>query len=57
VGAYLQGANFRGAIFDGTNFSGAEMSRARGLTQRQLDGACGDEATTLPLGLHVEHCR
>ena len=56
VGAYLQGANFRGAILDGTNFSGAEMSRARGLTQRQLDAACGDDATTLPLGLRIPRC-
>ena len=57
VGAYLQGADFRGARLDGTNFSGAEMSRARGLNQRQLDGACGDEATTLPQGLHLARCR
>ena len=57
VGAYLQGANFAGAKLIGTNFSGAEMSRARGLSQRQLDEACGDEATTLPRGLHVRPCR
>jgi uncharacterized protein YjbI with pentapeptide repeats len=56
VGTYLQGANFRGATLDGTNFSGAEMSRARGLTQRQLDQACGDEATTLPPGLRIPRC-
>src|SRR6185503_6861560 len=57
VGAYLQGANFSGAKLEGTNFSGAEMSRARGLSQRQLDEACGDEATTLPRGLRVPRCR
>ena len=57
VGAYLQGANFSGAKLIGTNFSGAEMSRARGLSQHQLDEACGDEATTLPPGLHVPRCR
>ncbi len=56
VGAYLQGAEFRGATLDGTNFSGAEMSRARGLTQRQLDAACGDDATTLPRGLSIPRC-
>ncbi len=57
VGAYLQGANFSHARLDGTNFSGAEMSRARGLSQRQLDEACGDEATTLPPGLRIPRCR
>ncbi len=57
VGAYLQGASFRGARLDGTNFSGAEMSRAQGLSQHQLDEACGDEATTLPRGLHLPRCR
>ena len=57
VGAYLQGASFHDATLDGTNFSGAEMSHARGLTQRQLDAACGDEATTLPPGLRIPRCR
>jgi len=50
VGAYLQGANFSGATLSGVNFSGAEMDHAVGLTQGQLAGACGDEATTLPRG-------
>jgi uncharacterized protein YjbI with pentapeptide repeats len=57
VGAYLQGADFSGARLDGTNFSGAEMSRARGLSQRQLEGACGDESTILPLRMHLRACR
>ena len=57
VGAYLQGASFQGAHLEGANFSGAEMSRARGLTQRQLDAACGDDATTLPRGLRLAACR
>jgi len=57
VGAYLQGANFAGATLTGANFSGAEMDRAAGLTQRQLDGACGDEATRLPRGLRIRACR
>ncbi len=56
VGAYLQGANFRGAILDGVNFSGAEMDRAIGLSERQLEGACGDATTTLPRGLHLRPC-
>jgi uncharacterized protein YjbI with pentapeptide repeats len=56
VGAYLEGANFRGATLSGVNFSGAEMDRAVGLTQQQLAGACGDEATSLPRGLHIRPC-
>ena len=56
VGTYLEGANFRGANLTGANFSGAEMARAVGLTQRQLDTACGDEATSLPRGLRIHPC-
>ena len=56
VGAYLQGANFRGAILNGVNFSGAEMDRATGLTQAQLEGACGDQTTRLPHGLRLRAC-
>jgi uncharacterized protein YjbI with pentapeptide repeats len=56
VGTYLEGANFRGATLTGVNFSGAEMNRAVGLTQRQLDGACGDATTTLPQGLRIPSC-
>jgi uncharacterized protein YjbI with pentapeptide repeats len=56
VGSYLQGANFRGARLVGTVFSGAEMDRAVGLTQAQLNQACGDETTRLPRGLRIPHC-
>lgn len=56
VGAYLQGANLAGANLTGTNFSGAEMDRAIGLTQAQLNKACGDESTRLPRGLHLPRC-
>jgi len=57
VGAYLQGANFRGATLAGANVSGAEMDRATGLTQAQLNRACGDGSTSLPRGLSVPRCR
>ena len=57
VGTYLQGANLRGAELSGVNFSGAEMDRAMGLTQRQLDGACGDATTRLPPGMSLRPCR
>jgi len=57
VGAYLQGANFSGARLSGVNFSGAEMSRAVGLTQGQLNQACGDDSTLTPRGLSIPRCR
>jgi uncharacterized protein YjbI with pentapeptide repeats len=57
VGAYLVGARFAGANLSGVNFSGAELDRAGGLTQRQLDRACGDQATRLPRGLRIPACR
>ena len=56
VGAYLEGANFRGARMSGTNFSGAELGRAVGLTQAQLNAACGDTSTQLPRGLRIRSC-
>jgi len=56
VGAYLQGANFSGATLTGANFSGTEMARAVGLTQAQLNAACGDASTQLPRGLRVRPC-
>ncbi|MGA9659832.1 MAG: pentapeptide repeat-containing protein [Asticcacaulis sp.] len=57
VGAYLEHANFRGANLSGVNFSGAEMSTATGLTQRQMDQACGDKATELPAGIRIPVCK
>lgn len=56
VGAHLEGASFAGANLDGANFGGAEMASARGLTQAQLNRACGDEDTRLPRGLHLRAC-
>lgn len=57
VGAYLQGAKFQGAILVGANISGAEFDHALGLTQAQLNRACGDGSTRLPRGLSVPRCR
>lgn len=57
VGGYFSGANFAGAVLNGADFSGAEARSARGLTQSQLNNACGDETTELPRGLHVRACR
>ena len=56
VGVHLQGANLRGARLSGTNLSGAEMDAARGLSQAQLNQACGDASTRLPAGLRIPAC-
>lgn len=57
VGASFGGANLRGAKLSGANLSGAELDRVSGLTQGQLNAACGDDATVLPRGLSVPACR
>ena len=56
VGAYLEGASFAGATLSGTNLSGAQLARATGLTQGQLNQACGDGSTVLPRGLRIPAC-
>ena len=56
VGAYLEGASFAGATLSGTNLSGAQLARATGLTQAQLNRACGDGSTVLPQGLRIPAC-
>lgn len=65
-GADLAGANLAHAILDGADLTGADLtitsikgtdlSRAIGLTQRQLDEACGDVDTKPPAGLQVKTC-
>jgi uncharacterized protein YjbI with pentapeptide repeats len=69
-GADLGGADFRGADLSGADLSGAHLysrvggpdlsyaniSWARGLTQAQLDEACGDDETQLPEGLTIRPC-
>ena len=66
-GAELSGANLAGAKMDGadvtgagmsiTSFLGTDLRHVKGLTQKQLDVACGDVKTQLPPGLHVHTCR
>lgn len=56
VGTFLEGANFAGATLSGTNFSGAQLARSTGLSQRQLNQACGDNSTELPSGLRIPAC-
>jgi len=56
VGAYFGSTDFSGAGLVGAILSGAEMETARGLTQEQLDTACGDQETRLPAGLRIPVC-
>ena len=46
VGAYFGGARLGGATLAGANLSGAELDNATGLTQTQLNAACGDSSTS-----------
>lgn len=59
--AYLPNANFNGAIlveadFTGAKVPGADFLGAVGLTQHQLNRACGDTDTKLPPGLSITAC-
>lgn len=56
VGAYFGASQFSGARLRGANLSGADLSNARGLSQDQLNTACGDATTALPQGLTVPAC-
>ena len=50
TGAVFSGANLTGAHLTLTNLSGAFLSRAKGLTQAQLDEACADPGNPPDLG-------
>lgn len=52
----LDEADFAGATFSATQARGTDFSRAKGLTQAQLDGICGDTKTRAPAGLHLKPC-
>ncbi len=56
AGAKLEGANFAGARMPGTQLYNTDLSKAVGLTQDQLEHACGDASTLLPPGLRVPAC-
>lgn len=66
AGVYLQGANLEGAILDKVKFgtfsktfpgqSYSDLSDTKGLTQAQLDVACGDDGVLLPPGLSLKPC-
>ena len=54
--ARLDGADFSGAVLTITSIKGTDLTLVRGLTQAQLDQACGDAATRVAPGLHVKTC-
>jgi uncharacterized protein YjbI with pentapeptide repeats len=57
AGAKLDGADLTGAKTSITSFLGTDLRHVKGLTQKQLDVACGDAATKLPPDLHVHTCQ
>jgi len=64
--AKLDGAKFHnvkfgnsiliGATMVAADFSKADLSEVQGLQQAQLDTACGDSQTRLPMGLSLAYC-
>lgn len=56
AGAKFDGANFAGAKMPGAQLYNADLSKATGLTQDQIDKACGDYSTKLPPGLRIPAC-
>ena len=56
TGARLPMANLSEADLSGATLSGADLRDAQGLTQEQLDTACGDGETRLPDGLYIGYC-
>ena len=54
--ADLDGADFTGADLSITSIKGTDLTRTIGLTQKQLDQACGDTDTKVPAGFTVKTC-
>jgi len=52
----LNGADMTGAILSSTSFKGTDLRHTVGLTQAQLDKACGDATTKAPAGMTVPVC-
>ena len=55
-GTILKNADLTGAKLTLANIQGADLSTVKGLTQSQINRACGDAATKLPQRLHVQFC-
>jgi len=56
TGSWLLRANLSNANLTETTLSGARMETTMGLSQIQLNQACGDANTTLPAGLTIPRC-
>jgi uncharacterized protein YjbI with pentapeptide repeats len=56
VGGWFGHSKFDGATFNNANLSGSDFATATGLTQMQLNTACGDADTKLPKGLVLPSC-
>lgn len=54
--ANLAGADVTGAAMLTTALNGTDLTRVKGLTQNQLDRACGDGETKVPVGMKVHRC-
>jgi hypothetical protein len=57
AGAKMDGADLTGAKTSITSFLGTDLRHVKGLTQAQLDVACGDSKTLLPPGLKIHTCK
>jgi uncharacterized protein YjbI with pentapeptide repeats len=49
-------ANVTHMNFEDADIGGADLRNAEGLTQAQLDAACGDRLTRVPRGMRVRSC-
>jgi uncharacterized protein YjbI with pentapeptide repeats len=56
AGAKLDGADMTGARTNITSFLGTDLRHVKGLTQTQLNSACGNAQTKVPAGLKVHFC-
>ncbi len=56
AGAKMDGADLTGALTSATSFLGTDLRNVKGLTQKQIDLACSDKQTLLPVGLKPRFC-
>lgn len=56
VGTRFGFANLTDATLDGADLSDADLTHVVGLTQAQLESACGNMNTRLPSGLRLSYC-
>jgi uncharacterized protein YjbI with pentapeptide repeats len=54
--AVFTAAMVKNADFTGARLQGADLTEAIGLTQAQLNAACGDDETRLPEGMTIPAC-